>query len=44
MTEDNVEENAGEVVTPQMEADSTDGFQVDTLSTDVGVQPNDSVQ
>ncbi len=44
MTEDNVEENAGEVVTPQMEADSTDGFQVDTLSTDDGVQPNDSVQ
>lgn len=44
MTEDNVEENSGEVVTPQMEADSTDGFQVDTLSTDDGVQPNDSVQ
>ena len=44
MTEENVEENSGEVISPDMEADSTDGFQMDTVSTNDGVQPNDSIQ
>jgi len=44
MTEENAEENSGEVISPDMEADSTGGFEMDTVSTDEGVQPTDSIQ
>jgi ABC-type metal ion transport system substrate-binding protein len=44
MTEENAEENADELASPDMEADSAGGFQMDTVSTDDGVQPNDSIQ